>query len=214
MIGLIARVALLALAATAVASGHLTARADEPSAEQREVERVAREGEAQFMKKLFGDEAPKARARACFTRLYDAAHLKAHPHQKVVEIRISVHYSPVVRQATADASASSHWGYAIHTRLRDGKQKTFLDDGSCSGGAVSKEEPRGPSFKVRCNAACDAGDDLYVDNDGKKALLSNKLDLVHPDLDGPGADPKQQAKLDDSVFRIYRASDAECAFDK
>jgi hypothetical protein len=208
------RLALLALAGMAAVSGGLAAKADEPSAEQREMERVEREGQAQFMKTLFGDEAPKVRARACFARLYDAAHLKAHPHQKVVEIRISVHYKPVVKAATAEASAGSHWGYAIHTRLRDGKQKTFLDDGSCSAGAVSKDEPRGPSFKVRCNAACDAGDDLYVDNDGKKALLSNKLDLVHPDLDGPGADPRQQAKLDDSVFRIYRASDAECAFDK
>ena len=214
MISGAARVALLALAATAVASGGLAGKADEPSAEQREMERVAREQEAPFMKRLFGDEAPKVRARACFVRVYDATHLKAHPHQKIVEIRISVHYNPVVKPATEDASAGSRWGYAIHTRLRDGKQKTFLDDGSCAAGAVTKEEPRGPSFKVRCNAACDAGDDLNVDNDGKKALLSNKLDLVHPDLDVPGDDPKQQAKLDDSVFRIYRASDAECAFDK
>jgi hypothetical protein len=207
-----ARVALLALAVAA--TGGIAAKADEPSAEQREMERVEREGQAQFMKALFGVEAPKLRTRACFTRLYDDAHLKAHPHQKVVEIRISVHYNPIVKAATAEAAAGSHWGYAIHTRLRDGKQKTFLDDGSCSAGAISKDVPRGPSFKVRCNAACDAGDDLYVDNDGKKALLANKLDLIHPDLDGPGADPKQQAKLDDSVFRIYRASDAECAFDK
>src|SRR5271167_3842113 len=146
------RLALLALAA--IVGGGLAAKSDEPSAEQREIERAEREGQAQFMKTLFGDEAPRVRARACFTRLYDAAHLKAHPHQKFVEIRISVHYNPVVKPATAEASAGSHWGYAIHTRLRDGKQKTFLDDGSCSAGAVSKDEPRGPSFKVRCNAAC------------------------------------------------------------
>jgi hypothetical protein len=166
------------------------------------------------MKTLSGGEAPKARARACFVRRYDAAHMNAHPHQKVVEIRISVHYAAMVKPATAESSPGSHWGYAIHTRLRGGKQKTFLDDGSCSASAVSKDEPRGPSFKVRCNAACDAGDDLYVYNGGKTALLANKEDLIHPELDGPGADPKQQAKLDDSVFRVYRADDAECAFDK
>jgi hypothetical protein len=171
------------------------------------------DAEAKFLKSLFADEAPKVRPRACFARVYDAAHLKVHPHQKVVEIHISVHYNQVVKPASENAPEGSHWGYAIHTRLRDGKQKTFLDDGSCAGGAVT-EQPRGPSFKVRCDAACDAGDDLYVDNDGKKALLSNKLDLVHPELDGPGGDPNQQAKLDDSVFRVYRASEAECAFDK
>ena len=68
--------------------------------------------------------------------------------------------------------------------------------------------------KTNVKVVCfdDAGDDLYVDNDGKKAVLRHKLDLVHPELDGPGGDPK--AKFDDYVFRIYRAVDAECAFDK
>ena len=173
--------------------------------------------EAKFLATAYGDTAPKARERICFMRLYDAAHLKAHPYQKVVEIRISLHYTPKVRPATESTPAGTHWGYAIHTLLRSGKQKMFLDDGSsgnCYAMPSTSDNPRGPAFVVRCNAACDAGDDLSVDLDGKKALLSNKLDLVHPELDGPGADPKQQAKLDDSVFRMYRASDADCAFDK
>jgi hypothetical protein len=210
------RLAVLSLCGAPLFAGVAFAETsgDAMSPEQKEYAREQQEAEAKFLTSLVGDAAPKARVRACFERVYDSAHLKAHPHQKVLEIRISVHYDPVVKPATENAPAGSHWGYAIRTRLRDGKPKTFLDDGSCSGGVVTKDEPRGPSFKVRCNAACDAGDDLYVDNDGKKALLSNKLDLVHPELDGPGADPKQQAKLDDSLFRLYRASDAECAFDK
>jgi hypothetical protein len=173
--------------------------------------------ETKFLTSVYGDPAPKARERVCFTRLYDAAHLKAHPNQKVVEIRISLHYTPKVRPATDSTPAGTHWGYAIHTLLRSGKQKTFLDDGSsgnCYAMPSTSDNPRGAAFVVRCNAACDAGDDLTVDLDGKRALLSNKLDLVHPERDGPGADPKEQAKLDDSTFRIYRASDANCAFDK
>ena len=180
--------------------------------EQQDEARQKHEAEAKFLRALYGNEAPKAWSHACFVRVYDAAHLKAHPYQKVVEIRISVHYKPVVKAATVDAPAGSNWGYAIHSRLRNGKLKSFLDDGSCGGGPAPAWDPRVDTFKVRCDAACDAGDDLYVDSDGKKALLSHKLDLIHPELDGPGSDPN--AKLDDSLFRVYRASNSECTFDK
>ena len=190
------------------------ARAETPPPEPASADEEQRALQAKYMKAMFGDEAPKHRVRGCFVRLYDAAHLKAHPYQKVVEMRVSVHYNPVVKPATENSIEGSHWGYSIRTRLRDSKGKTFLDDGSCRGVALSKDDYGGPAFKIRCDAACDAGDDLYVDPGGKKALLRNHFDLVHPELDGPGADPKQQAKLDDSIFRVYLGKDADCAFDK
>ena len=166
-----------------------------------------RAAEAGFIKTLFGVEAPKERLRACFTRVYDAAHLKAHPYQHVVEIRISAHYDPVERPRKDSDTPRSKWGYAIHSRLRDGKLKTFLDDGSCwfRGDA---------GFKIRCNAACDSGDDFVMRPDGKSARLTSKDDLVHPEYTEPGAPEKLAAKADDSDFRIYRAKDSLCNFDK
>ncbi len=173
-----------------------------------------RAAETRFMKTLFGVEAPKARSRACFTRVYDAAHLKAHPNQHVVEIRISAHYDPVERKRTDIDAPRSKWGYAIQSLLRDGKLKTFRDEGSCSFNSPGKGFHGGSGFTLLCNPACDSGDLFDMEPDGKSAKLSNKDDLVHPEYTEPGAPDKLAAKADDSVFRLYRAKDSLCDFDK
>ena len=170
--------------------------------------------EARFMKTLFGVEAPTARSRACFTRVYDAAHLKAHPKQHVIEIRISAHYDPVERERKDIDAPRSKWGYAILSRLRDGKLKTFKDEGACSFNLPGKGFHGGAGFTLLCNPACDSGDLFDMDPDGKTAKLSNKDDLVHPEYTEPGAPDKLAAKADDGVFRLYRAKDSLCDFDK
>ncbi len=173
-----------------------------------------RAAETRFMKTLFGVEAPKARSRACFTRVYDAAHLKAHPNQHVVEIRISAHYDPVERMREGMDVPRGKWGYAIHSRLRDGKVKTFLDDGSCYFSIPGKSNHGSVGFEILCNPACDSGDLFDMKPDGTSAKLSNKDDLVHPEYTEPGASDKLAAKADDGVFRLYRAKDSLCDFDK
>ena len=99
------------------------------------------------------------------------------------------------------------WGYAIRSRLRSGKIKTYLDDGSCSFYVNDR-------IQIRCDAACDFGDDFFVEADGKSAKLTTKDDLVHPEYTEPGAPEKMAAKADDSVFGLYRAKDLLCDFDK
>lgn len=173
-----------------------------------------RAAEASFMKTLFGAEIPKARSRACFTRVYDAAHLKAHPNQHVVEIRISAHYDPVERMRKDTDAPRGKWGYAIRSRLRDGKVKTFLDDGSCYFSVPGKSNHGSVGFEILCNAACDSGDLFDMKPDGASAKLRNKDDLVHPEYTEPGAPDKLAAKADDSVFRLYRAKDSLCDFDR
>jgi len=163
------------------------------------------------MKTLFGAAPPLSRSRACFTRVYDAAHLKAHPYQHVVEIRISAHYDPVERMRTDSDTPRAKWGYAIHSRLRGGKVKTFKDEGECFFRGDSDAKA---SFMILCNPACDSGDHLFVDADGKSAKLSPKDDLIQPDFTGPGATDAQAATTDDGVFRLYRAKDSLCDFDK
>ena len=210
------RLARLALLFTALAAGAARAETAAPdsSADTDPQVREQRENGARLQKTLFGAEAPKVRSRACFTRLYDAAHLKAHPYQHVVEIRISAHYDPVERKRNDIDAPRSKWGYALRGRLRDGKINTYRDDGSCSFAYFGPDYPGGPDFQIRCNGACDSGDDFVIAPDGKTAKLRNKDDLVHPEYTEPGAPEKLAAKADDRVFRLYRASDALCDFDK
>lgn len=206
------RLAFLALLWGALATGVAHAQAAPPALpappeiDPQVLEQRA--AEARNLKSLFGVEAPKARSRACFTRVYDAAHLKAHPHQHIVEIRISAHYDPGTRLTKDLDRPRSKWGYAIFSRLRSGKLKTFLDDGAC--GLLA-----GAGLTIRCNAACDAGDDFFVDADGKSAKLGEHFDLVHPEYIEPGGPPyNRESMADDRVFRLYRADDALCYFDK
>jgi hypothetical protein len=180
---------------------------DDPALQERAVE-------AGFMKTLFDVEAPKSRSRACFTRLYDAAHLKAHPYQHIVEIRISAHYDPIERKQKDSDFPRAKWGYAIHSRLRGGKLKTFLDEGTCSFAIPGKSNHGSTGFEILCNAACDSGDLFNIEPDGKSAKLSVKEDLVHPEFVEPGAPEKLAAKADDALFRLYRAKDSLCDFDK
>ena len=173
-----------------------------------------RAAEARFMKALFGVETPKARSRACFTRLYDAAHLKAHPNQHIVEIRISAHYDPVERRLKDADAPRAKWGYAIFSRLRGGKLKTIKDEGLCSFHTPGEDFRADARFQIFCNAACDAGDLFIMESDGKSAKLTVRDDLVHPEYVEPGAPEKLAAKADDGAFRVYRAQDSLCDFDK
>ena len=207
---------LCALLAIGAASGQ-TAAPTFPVAATPEVDPqilAQRAAETRFLKTLLGAEAPKTRARACFTRVYDAPHLKAHPYQHVVEIRVSAHYDPVERMRKEVDAPRSKWGYAIRSRLRDGKIKTFLDDGSCSFWPRLTDSGDVAGYVIRCNAACDSGDDFNLTLDGKSAKLANKDELVHPEYTEPGAPDKLAAKADDGVFRLYRAKDSLCDFDR
>jgi hypothetical protein len=53
---------------------------------------VAAEPDAQvFAKRVFGrDVAAKGKTYACFTRRYDAAHLRQHPQQKTTAMKLLV----------------------------------------------------------------------------------------------------------------------------
>ena len=185
-------------------AGAESTQADPAAVEQRAAE-------SRLMKTLFGAAPPTSRSRACFTRVYDAAHLKAHPYQHVVEIRISAHYDPVERMRADSGTPRQKWGYAIHSRLRSGQVKIFKDEGECFFRGPDDNSAR---FLILCNPACDSGDHFLIDADGKSAKLSQKDDLVHPELTEPGSTAAQAAKADDGVFRLYRAKDSLCDFDK
>jgi hypothetical protein len=65
-----------------------------------------------FAKRLFGhDVAAKGKNYACFTRRYDAAHLRQHPQQKTTAMKalVSAEMVPESKQSNCSAKIGNHF---------------------------------------------------------------------------------------------------------
>ena len=104
----------------------------------------------------FADDTPKLTelspngADACFGRVYDAAHLKAHPKQKVARIFFYYGHDPVSRpNEEPSAGADSSYNSFIATTVRGAKAPEW------AGGWCNHESEDGKSGPIRCGMDCD-----------------------------------------------------------
>ncbi|MBZ9660335.1 hypothetical protein LB523_14875 [Mesorhizobium sp. ESP-6-4] len=112
-------------------------------------------------------------ADACFGRVYDAAHLKAHPHQKVARIFFYYGHDPVSRpnEEPSTMSDAAYNGF-LTTTVRGAKKPDW------AAGWCNKEDPGDTASGIRCGMECDRTlASLKVDDNGR-LLLSN----VQPDV--------------------------------
>ncbi|MDX8438451.1 hypothetical protein [Mesorhizobium australafricanum] len=117
-------------------------------------------------------------ADACFGRIYDAAHLKAHPHQKVARIFFFYGHDPVSRpnEEPAANQNTSYNGF-LTTTVHDAKKPEW------AGGWCNKNDPSDPSSGIRCGMDCDRTlASLKVDDKGK-LLLSDLSPDIYLDAD-------------------------------
>ncbi|TPI16784.1 hypothetical protein FJW06_00205 [Mesorhizobium sp. B4-1-3] len=117
-------------------------------------------------------------ADACFGRIYDAAHLKAHPHQKVARIFFYYGHDPVSRpnEEPLANQDNSHNGF-LTTTARDAKKPEWAS------GWCNKNDPGDPSSGIRCGMDCDRTlASLKVDDKGK-LLLSDLSPDIYLDPD-------------------------------
>jgi len=167
--------------------------------------------EIAFATGLFGDAAQGQVHRACYVRVYDAAHLKAHPIQKVTDIRIILSARPLTaaeKKGSDEAPAEEslwRWRYAVHAILRNGSVRERATTTPCTPGVDEKG-----TLHMRCNAACDTGDEVRL-KDGGRAIT---FGIAQEDLADKKYDPHDdKAKpVDDNYFRLERAPMAQCAF--
>ena len=169
--------------------------------------------EQKFGEVLFPDAQPSRNA-ACFVRHYDAAHLNAHPYQKVTSISILVTSEPwqASDDPTTRVSTKWKWSYAVQARQRDGKLRHNVSDANCRFDHPDPQDGHA-DYTLECNIECDAGDTLRVRPDGKSALFG----LAHGDLANPNYDPQEDGQggkprehADDHLFRLARAPVEEC----
>jgi len=136
---------------------------------------------------------------ACFSRVYDPAHLKAHPKQNVTEALM------LLKGAyNEDAPTSLQYMPMLDFKFRNSK-KHFQATGDCS--SVAAE---GAGVKMSCGVDCDGGtiNVTLKDPDTVLVALPNGVAVT-----GPGKNDEPSYKhfgSDDTVFKLTRTTLPNC----
>jgi hypothetical protein len=162
------------------------------------------------------DDAPKLPelspngADACFGRVYDAAHLKAHPKQKVARIFFFYGHDPVSRpnEEPSTIGAAAYNGF-LTTTVRGAKKPEW------AAGWCNKEDPSDKASGIRCGMECDRTlASLKVDDKGR-LIVSNVQPDVYLDAGaeedlGTAQYNKQALGSEDDNFRLDPMPAATC----
>ena len=185
----IAVVTLIAAAVTTLAASGSAVRAEER--------------EDSFASRLFaGNLGKEAKSYACFVRVYDAAHLKQHPLQKVGAMKLLL----TAERMPEDEALNYSFRLGVSFRYRPGD---FDSSGDC--GHVKGSESEQGKTQLGCSVDCEGGGiTVELARDDKSALV--RLDSIRiwrnnkPDEDGFPL----SGGADDRVFRLDRASLDRC----
>lgn len=163
----------------------ITARAESPE-------------DAAFAKKVFGKAPGKQPASVCYARVYDAAHLAAHPRQNVrtMNLLVSTHL---------EDDGSRGYGLRLGVQFRRSDQK-FQTQGDC-GSIHDETAPPGAPAQIACGVECDGGAlDVSVRDDRSVRLtIPDGARLWRPGrADDDETDSKTRRKFgaDDKLFRL------------
>ncbi|TSE12742.1 hypothetical protein C1D09_007605 [Mesorhizobium intechi] len=149
-------------------------------------------------------------ADVCFGRVYDAAHLKAHPKQKVARIFFYYGHDPVSRpNEEPAANADTSYNGFLTTTVRGAKAPQW------AGGWCNHESEDGTSGPIRCGMDCDRTmASLKVDDKGRLIVTDVSADLY---LDAGSEEELGKAEYDrqalgseDDNFRLDPMPAATC----
>jgi hypothetical protein len=149
-------------------------------------------------------------ADACFGRVYDAAHLKAHPRQKVARIFFYYGHDPVSHPNEEPGPGSdTSYNSFITTTVRGAKAPQW------AGGWCNRESEDGKTGPIHCGMDCDRTmASLKVDGKGRVILSDVQPDLY---LDagseeelGTSEYDKQALGKEDDNFRLDPMPAATC----
>lgn len=164
---------------------------------------AAEESENSFASRLLAGNLDKeAKSYACFVRVYDAAHLKQHPLQKVGAMKLLL----TAEQVPEDEALNYSFRLGVSFRHRPGD---FDSSGDC--GHIKASESEQGKTQLGCSVDCDGGGiTVELVRDDKSTLV--RLDSIRiwrnnkPDEDGFPL----SGGADDRVFRLDRASLDKC----
>ncbi|TPJ17640.1 hypothetical protein FJW04_08785 [Mesorhizobium sp. B2-7-3] len=149
-------------------------------------------------------------ADACFGRVYDAAHLKARPKQKVTRIFFYYGRDPVSRpNEEPNANSDTSYNGFLTTTVRGAKAPEW------AGGWCNHESEDGKSGPIRCGMDCDRTlASLKVDGKGRLILSDLSSDIYldagsEEELGAAEYDRQALGKEDDN-FRLDPMPAATC----
>ena len=183
----LAIVATLAAAAV-MASG--AARADEVNAEA-------------FAKRIFaGKIDSKGKSYACFTRRYDAAHLRQHQQQKTTAMKL------LVSAELVPEDKALNYSFALGVKFRD-RKGNFDTMGSC--GHPTAEQEGADKLVLGCGVDCDGGGLQVEMANADKSVIVRLEHVAIWNNDKPDDERASfSAGVDDRAFRLDRANLDEC----
>jgi len=180
----------------AVASGTHAARAGEPA-------------DTDFAKRFFAGNVGKPKAYACFVRRYDAAHMAAHPLQKVTVLKLLI----TSEQLEDDKYLNYSFRLGVNFRNRPGD---FDSSGDC-GHAPTVRNPDtdpGPAAGIDfdCGVDCDGGGIAVnlANNDNSLIVKLDRMRIWKSTDANDAPDRFMEGGADDKVFRLDRVGLDEC----
>jgi len=170
------------------------------------------QADAGFAKRMFAGDVPKPKSYACFVRRYDAAHLAAHPLQKVSAMKLLITAEMVPDDRVFDYS------FRLGVTFRD-RPGDFDSSGDCGHApsvkaldAAEAAVPDGIDFT--CSVDCDGGGISVNLAHNDTALIVKPLQRIRiwkgKDFDEAAA-TALNAGADDKIFRLDRVKPDECA---
>jgi hypothetical protein len=181
--------AVLAAAVLVFAGTNFTARGQE-----------SKDDEA-FQQRLFGRALDGTQIHACFSRIYDAAHLAQHPRQNVRTMLLLVRAN----------SESNEPKYELRLGVTFRQSGAHFDSAGDCGSIHDTSDAGGSAGVVHCGVDCDGGSIDVAIKDAKSVLVSiprgARIWRAGSDDD---RDQVKRFGADDKVFRLDKAALTEC----
>lgn len=144
----------------------------------------------------------------CYGRFYDAAHLRAHPRQKVSSVRLVRDFPTIRLERSLEAQREAEQGRSAYFRLivtyRDRGSRRFVGPGSC----------RVAEGAIRCSSdSCDGGGFRLRIEDRDTLLIGDASEGAWFTTSGGCAGGEGRSLnegKDDRVFRLTRMPVARC----
>lgn len=136
-------------------------------------------------------------ALSCWSRVYDAAHLKSHPRQNVTAMNFAISY------AAESAEFAEQYSFLLQAELRDGR--IGANTGPCS-------EDNG---QIMCGVECDGGYVMVEPRSGGSVLLDLETSGYIYLEGGCGSENEDggfalEAGADDREFLVRPVTGAQC----
>jgi hypothetical protein len=158
--------------------------------------------------------APRHGNQICFARTYDAAHMRAHPKQKVRRMSLLIEVEHIKEDNL------SRYNFTLRVAMKGGG-KMLETSGEC-GWAYGDKPPQGSM--IRCGVECDGGGVDIEQQRGTRNLLVHLTDVDEKGQPGrPGRirmavcgddDEENSVDLvsgaDDRTFRLSKARASTC----